>query len=249
MKRIFLLLGCFALTTACNLGATPTPQPESTLTMALPPALKSATPTQEVIILPTASFTPIPAPPPLYFTDEFDTASPYWAFNQTGGTGTPLTVFDGTLHIDIPTADTWIFGIHEANEYSNVFLRAKVSISPSGSTGLICRYSENTGWFEYNIASDGTYSVLIGQWLAPEIAQYRPVVSDISNKIPAGGPNYEIGLFCDDNFLRLYVNDTLIRNIEVTNYGLTNGKVGITADSLREFPSTLIFEWFKVSDK
>jgi len=247
MKRIFLLMGCFALITACNLGVTPAPIPDSTPTQAPPPSPEPATLTQ--VLPPTAALTFTPEPPQPYFTDEFDAASPYWTFHQTGGTGTPAIAFDGTLRIDFPSADTWYFGVHEANQYANVFLRTKVSASPSGSVGLICRYDESTGWFEYNVASDGTYSILIGQWLGPGIAQYRPVASDVSNKIPAGGPEYELGLSCEDNFLHLYMNDTLIRNVEVTNYGLTNGKVGLTAASLREFPSSILFEWFKVSDQ
>jgi hypothetical protein len=64
-----------------------------------------------------------------------------------------------------------------------------------------------------------------------------------------GGVNGEIGLFCEDNFLRLYANGTLIRNLEVTNYGLTEGYIGITVSSFADAPMTGVFEWVKVDSQ
>ena len=125
-------------------------------------------------------------------------------------------------------------------------MRATVSANPSGSVGLICRYDESIGWFEYNVASDGTYSVLIGEWLTDGIVQYKPIANGDSR---IGGVSGEIGLFCEDNFLRLYANGTLIRNLEVTNYGLTEGYIGITASSFADAPMTGVFEWVKVDSQ
>ena len=152
------------------------------------------------------------------------------------------------LNIDISSPDTWMIGIHNVNTYSNIFVRAKISVNPTGSLGLICRYDESS-WFEFNVASDGTYNLLLGQWLAEGIAKYIPLTSDASNQLNSPNLNYEIGLACQDNFLLLYVNETLLRRIDVTNYGLTEGKIGITASSLKESPTTSLFEWVQVSEE
>jgi hypothetical protein len=186
-------------------------------------------------------------PPSPYFTEEFDIPSPYWKIVQVGGAQAATFTFNGSLRIDNPAPDTWIIGIHIIHSYSNVFLRAKTSVNPVGSAGLICRYSETNGWFEFNAGSDGTYSLLLGKWLADGIAAYIPIVNDTSDLTIS--PALELGLFCEDNFLRLYINDTLIRNVDVTNYGLMEGNIGVSAASFAQAPMTAVFEWVKVAQK
>ena len=244
MKKYILLIGFLALTAACNMGS-PAPETESTPTATLLPTLVPATTTPTFTPAPTN--TPIP---PRFFTDEFDTASTFWQFLQTGGSGSPQTTFEnGSLRIDIPTADTWYMGVHNAHSYSNVFVRTKVSASAAGSVGLICRYDEENGWFEFNISSSGTYSVLLGKWLAPGIAKYFPIASDGSNQLTIGNVNTEIGLFCEENILNLYVNGTVIRRLDVTNYGLTEGNIGVTVASHRDAPMNALFERINVGEE
>ena len=240
MKKLFFI-GCLLLTVACNLPNS-TPAADSPLTATLPSSPVTVTETQTVPV----TLEPLPR----YFTEEFDAASSsyYWEFLQAGGTTTPLPLFqNGSLQINISSPDTWLVGIHNANSYSNVFVRAKSSITPTGSAGLICRYSED-GWYEFNVSNDGTYSVLLGQWLSQDVVKYAPIINDLSNKLTEVTAS-EIGLFCEDNFLQLYVNGTMIRRVEVTNYGLTEGKIGITASSFMEIPVTAIFEWVSVGEK
>jgi hypothetical protein len=159
----------------------------------------------------------------------------------------PAFVYENSaLRVDISSPDTWSIGIHNAYTYPNVFLRARASASPTGSIGLICRYDEEAGWFEYNVSSDGTYNALYGQWLAPGVVKYTPISSDRSGLLTVGSPNYELGLACQDNYLFLYVNDSLLRRLDVTNYGLIEGKIGISVSSLREAPITVLFEWVRV---
>ena len=243
MKKYILLIGFLALTVACNMG-TPAPEIESTPTATLLPTLVPATTTPTFTPPPTN--TPIP---PRFFTDEFDTASTSWQFLQAGGLGSPQTAFEnGALRINIPDADTWYMGIHTTYSYSNVVVSAKISASSTGSVGLICRYNESDGWFEFNIDSGGTYSLLLGRWLAPGIAKYSPVATGENGQLQIGNVNTELGLSCEENLLSLYTNGTLLRRLDVTNYGLTEGNIGITSASYREAPMTVLFEWVKVSE-
>ncbi|MDP1716336.1 MAG: hypothetical protein Q8L41_16490 [Anaerolineales bacterium] len=240
MKKLILLIGCLTLTVACQ-SAVSTPATESTPTATLRPTPIPAT------TAPTA--TPPPSPLPLYFTEEFDTDSTFWEFLQTGGADTPLTAYEnGMLRIDISAPHTWYLGIHNAHTYSNILITAKSSATPTGSIGLVCRYDESKGWFEFNTASDGTYSALFGQWLAPGIAQYTPIATDPTKHLEAGNLNYEIGLSCQDNSLLLYVNGTLIRRLDIERFELSEGNVGLTTASFNETPMTAFFEWIKVDE-
>ena len=245
MKKL-LLIGCLILITACQ-SADSTPVPESTPTTA---ALHTPAPATSTPAIPTPTDIPPPTPIPRYFTDDFTSLSSYWEFFQTGGTFTPSAVFENErLRVDIPSADTWWMGIHNAHTYADVSIRAKVSAGPSGAVGLVCRYSEAFGWYEFNVASDGTYNVLYGKWLAPEVAQYIPLVTGGSNRLSTGGLDYELGLSCQDNFLNIYANDALIRRVEVTNFGLVEGHIGVTAASFREVTMTAVFDWVQVEEE
>jgi hypothetical protein len=241
MKKI--LLGCFLLLTACQ-GATSTPVKESIPTASLPPQPEPATATVTFTAAPTLSPTPIP----LYFTEDFNaTDTSPWASLQTGGeTASILRIENGLLRFDLSSADSWYYALHTAHEYEDVSITAKFSGPPSGSSGLICRYSEG-GWYEFNIASDGTYNVLFGQLLEDGIASYMPIASDASEYLVPGTMDYEIGLICKENLLSLLINGKLFRNLDVSRFVLTEGKVGISTASFEEAHSIITFEWFRVN--
>jgi hypothetical protein len=112
--------------------------------------------------------------------------------------------------------------------------------------GVICDYSESNGWYEFNLTSDGTYSVLFGQWLAQGIAQYTPIVGDTSEYLQPEALDYEIGLACQEDTLSLYINGKLFRKLDVARYGLTKGMIGIDASSFDDVPMTATFDWVKV---
>lgn len=240
MKKV-LLIGFFLLVlSACNLPAS-TRADETPLTQT--PLTTPGTAATSQAIAPTETIVPSPTPEPfpLFFTDEFDTESSYWEFLQTGGASAPTTtVQNGTLRIDLSSPDTWLIGIHNANTYENVFVHTTATVSPTGAVGLICRYSED-GWYEFDAASDGNYSLLLGQWLSEGVVKYVPIVTDVSNKLTETTTN-EVGIFCQDNFVQLYVNDTMINRVEVTNYGLAEGHIGISAASLKDAATSVIFE-------
>lgn len=243
MKKL-IFIGILLLLSACNLPATAdSPSTQAPLTTP-----ETADTTQAVLPTETIAPTATPEPFPQFFTDQFDSESPYWEFMQAGGLSAVTPTFsNGTLRLDIPATDTWMIGIHSANNYENVFVRATTSVSPTGSAGLICRYSED-GWYEFNVATDGAYSLLLGQWLSDGVVKYIPVINDVSNKLTEL-TNTEIGMFCQDNFIQLYVNSTMINRAEVTNYGLAEGKIGISAASFTEAPNSVLFDQVQVSDQ
>jgi hypothetical protein len=114
--------------------------------------------------------------------------------------------------------------------------------------GLICRYDEQDGWYEFNISNDGSYNVLQGQWLAEGVATYTPILDDSSDQIARGNSINEIGLGCYDDIVQLYINGQLIRNLNVEHIGLTGGKVGLSMGSFEEPPVILSFDWVQVGE-
>lgn len=244
MKKLFLV-GFLILSVACQ-GTASTLKPgfTSTPTVQAPP--EPATATMIFTPAPTASITSTPTAVPLYFTEEFNTDLGAWTFFQTGGEISPSTTLENDmLRVDISSPHTWYSGIHNTNTYKDISISAKFTGAPSGSMGLICRYSES-GWYEFNIGSDGTYSVLAGQWLSDGVGQYIPIATNTSEYLQRGNMSYEIGLTCQENTLLLVVNGKLFRKLDVAHYGLTEGKIGITASSFEETPMIATFDWVKV---
>ena len=185
----------------------------------------------------------------MYFTEEFNTDLGAWAPFQTGGSNPPVVNLENdSLRIDFSSPDTWYYAIHNANEYSTVSISASIA-GTSGSAGLVCNYSETNGWYEFNIAADGTYNILFGRSLTEGIAQYTPIASGNTASLTPGSLNYEIGLTCGENALLVLINGNLLRRMDVTNLGLSGGRVGVTAASYNEIPVTVFFNWVKVSEK
>jgi hypothetical protein len=251
MKK-FLLIGCLILTTACQpqsggQTATPAPAPLPSSTATVPPTSIPFTVTPE----PTATLSLSPTPFPRFFTDEFESPLAGWVILQAGSESVPNTKTENSnfiLQMDSPFS--WLYAIYTAQDYANVRIDAQFTNqagSPS-STGLICRYSEEDGWFEYNVSTDGSYNLLYGSWLAVGIADYLPITDGSSNLVQPSGAPQLIGLMCSDTALALYINDTIVRNVDVTNYGLTEGKVGVTASSFENTPVVVVLERVIVSE-
>jgi hypothetical protein len=246
-KSLFILVGLFSLG-ACQ-TASPTLPSEAPLfpTATVPPTPIPVTNTPA----PSPTAEPTATPFPRFFTDEFDASLAGWVILQTGSDAVPnIKTENSSLILQMDSPFTWVYTVFGAQDYEDIRIDARFTNragSPS-SIGLLCRYSESEGWFEYNLSTDGTYNVLYGQWLANGIADYLPILSAASNAILPSGTLQEIGLICSDTILSLFIDGNLIRNVEVSRYELTAGKVGMTASSFENTPVIAAFDWVKVSE-
>ena len=244
MKNI--LIGCLFLVTACQ-PAIPTLAPLPTPTETPPPTPIPATVPPESTSTPETSATPLPR----FFTNEFDSSLAGWAILQANTDVVPIIRTENSnliLQLDFPF--TWFYGFYGAQEYSNVRVDAQFQNRAGGpsSIGLMCRYSEDGGWFEFNVSTDGTYNLLYGKWLTVGIADYLPITDGSSKAIQPSGATQQIGLICSDTTLSLLVNETILRRVDVEHYELTEGQVGITASSFENAPIIAAFDWVKVSE-
>ena len=248
MKK--LLLGCLLFITACQ-AATPTSvvQPSPTVTIPLSPTPTLVPVTDTPVPTPTPEFTPTPLP--RLFTNEFDAPLAGWSILQTGNEAPPTVKTEGSsLILQMDSPFTWAYAIYDVQEYADVRFDARFTnqAGSPASIGLVCRYNETDGWLEYNVSADGTYNVLYGQWLANGIANYLPVLSSSSNMIQPSGTSQEIGLICSGTTVSLFIDQTLIRNVDVSRFTLTSGKIGITASSYENIPVIAAFDWVSVSE-
>jgi hypothetical protein len=245
MKKL-LLFGFLLLTSACQ-PATPTLAPSLFPTSTPPPSPIPVT------VVPEPSSTPEPSPTPFprLFTEEFDGSLAGWVILQAGNDAVPnIKNENSNLILQMDSPYTWLYALYGAQDYSNIHIDTQFenrALTPS-SAGLMCRYSDEGGWFEYNISSDGTYNVLYGKWLSTGIADYLPITDGTSNEIQPTGTTQKIGLTCSDSILWLYINDKLIRKVDVAHYQLATGKVGVTTASFENTPIVTAFDWVTISE-
>ena len=243
-RSVFLLLltatACQtpAATAVITQAARSSPLPASTATPSLAP------------VSPTAAITATLAPAPRMFTEEFDAGAPYWLFMQAAGS---QSTFDpeaaaGMLRLGLEAPNQWAYAVYEAPAYSDVRIDAGVEFGAGGrgAAGLICRYDQAVGWYEFNIYADQTYTLLFGQWLAEGIARYAPLVTAQSEQI---SPTVnEISLVCEGDVLTPYINNVQMRRRQETVHVLAEGRLGVSAAAFEVAPLAIAFDWIRVSE-
>lgn len=245
LRPIYLLLIVLAISSASC--AAPTPQP--TLTLSHPTATRSATPASTATsAVPSATATVPPAP--RFFTEEFNAKPAYWSFLQVDNGQAALSpgTRDGFLVFDLPSPNEWAYAMYGGNNYTDVTVEAETQFRTDGdgSVGLVCRYDEQAGWYEFNIYADHTYQLLFGQWLAQGVARYTPLYQATSDQIQAD--TNQIGLRCQGNALTPFINGVQTRTWQELKYGLQSGKVGLAASSFEDSPFTVAFDWARVTE-
>lgn len=245
MKKI-LLIGFLLFTSACQ-TATPTLAPSLFPTSTPLPSPIPATASPE----PSPTFEPSPTPFPRLFTEEFDSTLTGWVILQAGNDSVPNVKTESShLILQMDSPFTWLYALYGAQDYSNVHVETQFenrALTPAAA-GLICRYSDEGGWYEYNVSTDGTYNVLYGKWLSTGIADYLPITDGTSKEIQPTGTTQKIGLTCSDSILWLYINDKLIRKVDVAHYQLTTGKVGLATSSFENTPIVTAFDSVTISE-
>lgn len=250
MKKI-LLIGLLLLTSACaSQTAAPTPEPSPFPTATVPASSPTPIPATAT---PEATSTPEPTPTPLprFFTHEFDVSLAGWDILQAGSEATPnVSLANSTLRLQMDVPYAWLYAIYGAEDYSDVYIETEYvnsALSPA-SAGLVCRYSEEDGWLEYNVSTDGSYNVLYGKWLDTGIADYLPILDGTSREVKQSGDIQQIALTCTGTTLYLHINGTIVRSANVSSFDLPAGKVGVSASSFENVPVIAVFNWVTISE-
>jgi hypothetical protein len=215
--------------------------------MALPSPIVTASPSPTLL---PATPTETLVPAPRTFTEQFDGNLPYWTFQQidNGQPAANPSAEGGFLVFGLTGPNQWVYALYEMPTFADVRVDAQVDIRAGGLSayGIVCRYSEEQGWYEFNIYTDHTYTLLFGQWLAPAVARYTPLVRGGSEKIKADAN--EIGLLCQGDMLTPFINGVQMRSWQEDKIGLKEGKIGLSAASFDSVPLTVAYDWLKVNE-
>jgi hypothetical protein len=198
------------------------------------------------------SATEAPASQP-YFTEEFDGGLSNWSYFLTNGDENKmdLSTSDGSLVFDLQGKNLWVYVLYEPYTYSDVRIDARVDNrgSNNNNISLICRYDENEGWYEFNVANSGLYQILYGKWNNDKNkASYATVADGGSNSIHQGKDVNEYTAICKDRTLSLFINGTETKTVQDNQWALREGFAGISASSFNDLPVKVEYEWVRLSE-
>src|SRR5215213_7977958 len=245
---------------ACSGGATPPTQ--------APP------PTQPVQVLPTEALpepTDVPptAVPPAtepappvpqaqqFFTEEFDEPlSSDWdvltVTDSADADPDKVTVQSdgGRLVWDFDSEWVYYYLFYNAFEYEDVRVdvRADNRGRNNNNISLICRYDEEIGWYEFNIANNGLYNILYAEVLDNGKIRYNRIANGGSNAINQGKEVNEYSATCQGDELTLNINGDEVISIKDKQYGLRSGQVGVSVSSFNVLPILIEMDWIRISE-
>ncbi len=248
-----LLLALFILTigTACNLtggGAEETKEPDVIVVTATPESHTS----NPVVTEPTtvsATEEPFNNNEPLdYFVEEFENGLDNYSYFVKHGDETKADVFaeDGKLKFSLNDYDIYYYVLYDPYTYGDVRLDVEVENLGvnTNSVSLVCRYSDDLGWYEFNVSSGGIYEIYYFD---------RIIVKGYSLIASGGSPNVNMGrdtnvytAICEGDTLSLYINGTLAKSIE--HKDLDRGQVGIGINSYDGYPVIMNIPWMEISE-
>ena len=197
---------------------------------------------------------PLPATEPVaekYFTEEFDIESaawPHFVVDATKRLTSPdampslapgdvgnmsVGINDGRLVFDLQSKGLWVYALYEGQEYEDV--RLDVVADNRGvndnNISLICRYSKEEGWYEFNIANNGLYDIFYANYTQDNKVVYGKLADGGSNKIKQGKEVNTYTAVCKGRTLILYINGFETRRLDDNQHVLRKGQVGVSVSS------------------
>ncbi|MBL6961749.1 MAG: hypothetical protein ISR59_11620 [Anaerolineales bacterium] len=238
LAKPFLFLVVFILIVGLACGTSTPDEPA--------PAEEVEAPVQEP---PTS---PPPTPEPVaqeYYTEDFSGDTSQWTYFLVKGGGNPtfsendfgtmyVGVEDERILFDLGSEGQWAYVTYDAYEYDNV--RIDVVAENRGvntnNVSLICRYTPDEGWYEFNIANNGLFWIFHAIIRADGNVIYTEIADGGSNKIKAGKETNTYSIICNERTLSLFINGHETRVLEENNYVLRDGQIGVSVSSFDVLP-------------
>jgi hypothetical protein len=282
MKRAIVvsLLILALVSLACSIGglvggaATETPVPPPQLPSATStsrPLQAAASPTREVISSTTEAPTQAPTQAQQqgqptqpsttgYFRDEFDSDTGIWQYVTITGNSQEQCVgpslIDGTVRWKCPTGEETQMRVYTTDyTYEDVVVQAEVENFGTNKNGisLLCRVSD-AGWYEFRIASGGTYEIYRFDWALKNAGQnpYIYITNGASALLHTGAKTNSFAMDCSGSDFNFYINSSLVdvtipnaRKAEFQRY--SSGGVGFGMMNFGDSPALadIAFNWFE----
>lgn len=190
------------------------------------------------------------------FTEDFNTPlSDDWSrFTITASTvanpeRVSIQAEDGKLVWEFDSVWVYYYLLYDAYMYKDVQLDLRVENKGknNNSVSLICRYNPDQGWYEFNIANNGLYSVLFMEVLGKDRFRENRLADGSSNAIKQGQSINEYSVTCQDDKFTLRINGSDVITVEDKQFRVGSGRVGISVSSFNVLPIIVEMDWFKVS--
>lgn len=177
------------------------------------------------------------------FATDFDSGDlADWIYFLTSGSEDDffLAVENGVLSWEATAEDNWLYLINDQIEMADV--QIDVSVENLGvnqnDTSLVCRYDPDRGWYEFNIGSDGLWTILR---FDVSNNTYVALYNGGSNNINMGRDVNEFTAVCSGSSLSLYINGVQTRT--VTDNTLRSGLAGLGVASFDQTPVIKEFDY------
>lgn len=250
-----MLIGLSMLGGACSLNV-PTEQPShpspssSISATSLTPELSTSQPwgitgTQAE---PT-SLTPAPTQIPRYFTEEWDGDTSHWFWFTTLNNDNFVDIYTevGVLEISLTGKNVSSYFIYQPWGYDQVQVTTQIEnrTLTKSTIVIVCDYTDDLGWYEFDIDSDGVWQIRLHDTLGQ--TGYLSLQNGGSRAIHTGQAFNEYTVTCVGNDLSLSVNGTKV--VEYTDKILKfkHGKIGLGAISYDEIPVLIESDWITIS--
>ena len=247
-----LLLFVLIVSTACGLPLgndnDPTAGPQVIVVTATP---EKQAPTEAPVVA-TEVVTEAPvtsSEPQAFFVDEFDDNMDNYSWFDMGSGDEEgkmnLIYEEGQLKFELNDYNLWPYVTYDPFTYTDV--RIDVEAENWGrnqnSVTLICRYDEDLGWYEFNIANDGTW--FIAYYDAMIAKGYITLYNGGSTAIKMGRDTNVYTAICQGQNLTLLINGVKTRTVE--HKDLKEGLVGVGVSSYDNYPINVYFNWLEIS--
>lgn len=260
IRTIFPLMILAGLILIVGLGCSLTSSaPPATLAPTEPPTERpTEPPTQppipEAVVsptqLPVSPATEAPMVSPKYFTEEFNgDISDWWYFVENGDSSLmDLGTDNGSLVFNLTGEDLYVYVMYDPWIYSNTRLDVTADNrgKNSNSVSLVCRYSEDEGWYEFNIGNDGLWQIFV--YDITTSGGYQMLNSGGSTAIKSGREINEYTAICNDRTLSLYINGVKATSFEENKYALRDGLVGLGVSSYQALPIIVNVDRVSISE-
>ena len=222
---------------------------EATLAVmeASPDQAESQTESQPESQMDSQADTPSDAGDYLYRT-EFDDVDDWYTFDLRGRESYEAVTGQGYYYIQVDGTNQRVFSILQPiyMERDEADVRMEVAVETiagpnRNNISLICRYSD-LGWYEFNMGSDGLWSIRISRG---EAGPYDMLADGGSNSINLKRARNEIAAECVGDKFTFYINGEFIH--DVTNSELREGQVGFALSTFDIPGAGVEFDWLEVT--
>ncbi len=256
----FIAAFILIVSSACNLpfgGSKSTEEPKVIVVTATPEKVNNvatARPTTQVTEAPTVEPTEDTSAanePQAYYLEEFDgdlSNFTYDVLNFGNGSSDDATIDaeDGALKFVNNGQDLYTYVYYEPYTYTDVRIdiEAENLATNDNSITLFCRYSDDLGWYEYNIDNDGEWTLYYYDNVVAK--KYVQLYDGGSTAIKMGRDTNTYTMICKGQEMSLYINGVFTHSF--SHKDLKEGQVGFGVSSYDSYPVRVNVNWFEISE-